>query len=346
MRSRSVLAGLVGIAAVASTFALSACESGGSGSSEAPSTAGTTPIEAVPGVIVDTDFSLWWDDATAVGLANVLHDRGEIRLLAVVSDVPNGLAVAAIDAVNTAYGHGDVPLGAVAGSEADTFSHGYTDALVARLPHSVDRSDDVPDAVSLYRRLLADAPDRSVTIVALGAYTNLAALLESPRDDHSSLDGRALVEQKVKRLVIMDGLFPEGGVPLTNQELDLEAATVVIEGWPTPIAWFDGLGGIETRVGGTLCTAIPPEHPMRIVYEELFGCEPPGDGNWDAPALLYAVDDVEGVFTELGHEGGPVLNEQGGLSWEASSRRAQDVYVRVFEQEALNRRIEELLVAG
>ena len=54
-----------------------------------------------------------------------------------MSDVPNTVAVAAIDAINTAYGHGDIPLGAVAKSEADTFEHGYTDVVVGRLPHSV-----------------------------------------------------------------------------------------------------------------------------------------------------------------------------------------------------------------
>jgi hypothetical protein len=298
-------------------------------------------------VIIDTDLSRWWDDATAIGLANVLAERKAVRILGVVSDVPNAVAVAAIDAIDTAYGHSDIPLGAVAGSDADTFAHGYTDTLAGRLPHSVKSSNDVPGAVPLYRRLLEREPDHSVTIVSLGGYTNLAGLLDSKSDESGSLDGRALVEKKVKRLVIMDGLFPGGAGALTNQKIDLAAASAVIggPGWPTPIGWVDGLGGISTKVGGTLCTAAPADHPMRVVYEALFGCAPPGDGNWDAPTLLYALGDSQNVFSELGQGGAAVLNQQGGLSWETPSSRTHDVYVHVVDQPTLNRRIEELLVA-
>jgi pyrimidine-specific ribonucleoside hydrolase len=293
-----------------------------------------------PRVIIDTDLSLWWDDASTIGLANVLDERGKLRLLGIVSNVPNAVSVAAIDAINTAYDHDDIPLGAVAGSDADTFEHGYTDELVDRLPNSVRDHDDVPKAVALYRRLLAKQPDHSVTIISIGGYTNLAGLLESK-------GGRALIEKKVKRLVQMDGIFPGGGPAFTNQKIDLEAASAVVGGdWPTPIAWVDGLGGIETKVGGTLCTTAPVKHPMRIVYEILFACGPPGDGNWDAPALLYAVGDLPGVFSEEGQGGAAVINADGGLSWQTPSSRPDDFYVHVVDQPTLNQRIDELLVAG
>ena len=87
---------------------------------------------------------------------------------------------------------------------------------MAKLPHSIVDSSDVPDAVALYRTLLAGQPDHSVTIVSLGGYTNLAGLLASKGGNGSPLDGRALVAKKTKRLVIMDGLFPSGGSPFIN----------------------------------------------------------------------------------------------------------------------------------
>jgi hypothetical protein len=303
--------------------------------------------KGAPRLIIDTDLSRWWDDASTIGLANVLHERGKVRILGMVSNVPNAVAVAAIDAINTAYGNGDIPIGAVAGSGADTFQHGYTDELVRRLPNSVRDHTDVPTAVALYRRLLARQPDHSVTIVSVGGYTNLAGLLASKGGQGSSLDGRALVADKVKRLVQMDGIFPGGGPAFTNQKIDLESAKAVVggEGWPTPIAWVDGLGGIETKVGGALCTEAAA-HPMRIVYELLFACGPPGDGNWDAPTLLYAVDELPGAFSEQGQGGAAVINPQGGLSWEMPSRRQNDVYVHVVDQPTLNERIDELLAVG
>jgi hypothetical protein len=318
--------------------------------SAAPLSRGAQKEEADrgPRVIIDTDLSRWWDDASTIGMANVLHERGKLRILGIVSNVPNTAAVAAIDALNTAYGHGDIPLGAVAESDADTFEHGYTDVLVRRLPNSVRDHDDVPNAVALYRRVLAKQPDHSVTIVSVGGYTNLAGLLASTRGQGSPLRGRDLVAKKVKRLVQMDGIFPGGGPAFTNQKIDLESASAVIgdEGWPTPIAWVDGLGGIQTKVGGTLCTTVRPKHPMRIVYESLFGCGPPGDGNWDAPTLLYAIGELPGVFSEEGHGGAAVVYAQGGLSWESPSSRPNDVYVHVIDQPTLNERIDELLAAG
>jgi pyrimidine-specific ribonucleoside hydrolase len=313
-----------------------------------PRNATTKPAKAVPSVIIDTDLSRWWDDATVIGLANVLQNRGKIRILGIVSDVPNTAAVAAIDAINTAYGNGKIPVGAVDGSDADTFQHGYTDVLVSRLAHSVKSSNDVPEAVSLYRRLLAKQPDHSVTIVSIGGYTNLAGLLRSKRGQGTSLDGRKLVATKVKRLVIEDGLFPNEGVPaFTNQKIDLAAATEVLSGagWPTPAAWVDGATGGNTRVGGTLCTAAPADNPMRIVYETLFACGPPDDGDWDAPTLLYAINGAASVFSELGQGGAAVINAQGGLSWQTVSDRVGDVYVHVLDQQTLNNQIDELLVA-
>ena len=82
---------------------------------------------------------------------------------------------------------------------------------------------------------------------------------------------------------------------------------------------------------------------MRIVYEDLFGCGPVRDGDWDAPALLFAIGDVPHVFSVLGRGGAAVINEQGGLSWQTTSPRRHDFYVHVVDQQMLNQRIERLL---
>jgi hypothetical protein len=43
-------------------------------------------------------------------------------------------------------------------------------------------SDDVPDALALYRRILAARPDQSVTIVVVAWLANMADLLNSKPD--------------------------------------------------------------------------------------------------------------------------------------------------------------------
>ncbi len=298
-------------------------------------------------IIIDSDLSLWWDDATAIGMANVLEQRKQVQILGIVSDIRNPLAVAAMDAIDTAYGHPNIPLGAVAHTDANTAPHGYTNDLVSKLPHSIHSSDGVPGAVALYRRLLASQPNHSVTVVALGAYTNLAGLLRSKPDQHSRLDGRALIQAKVKRLVIEDGLFPNGAPAVTNQKQDPASAKEVVEGtdWPTPMAWVDGFTGIQTKVGGALCTTVPSNNPMRIVYTYLFRCGPPGDGDWDGPTMLYAIGGKQGFFSELGHGGAAYINTMGGLSWRTDPSRPHDVYVHVTDQQALNQRIDALIGA-
>ena len=141
-------------------------------------------------IIIDTDLSLWWDDATAVGMANVLQQRGKVQILAVMSDIRNPLAAAALDAIDTAYGHGRIPVGAAPDSSADTAPHGYSDVLAEELPHAIRNSSQAQPAVRLYRRLLAAQPDHSVTVVAIGGDTNLAGLLRSGPGQGSSLPGR------------------------------------------------------------------------------------------------------------------------------------------------------------
>lgn len=295
---------------------------------------------ATPVLVIDTDLGWWWDDATAIGIANVLKNRGLVDVAAITANVPEPATVAAIDAIDTAYGNADIALGACRGESTGPVAP-IVRALCERLPHSVRSSADVPDAVDVLRRVLQRRPDGSVTIVGIGAYTNLARLVEDDRD---------LVAAKVERLVCMDGLFPAGGAALTNQELDPGAAAVVVgePGWPTPIAWVDGYVGIDTRIGASLADAVDEAHPMRIAYEALFGAGPPTDGNWDAPAVLYAAFGAGPWFTESGHGGAARLNAVGGLSWRADDpRRRDDWYVHVAEgaQAALNERIEELLIS-
>jgi hypothetical protein len=311
-------------------------------------TASASPSKTDSGpqrIIIDSDLSLWWDDATALGMANVLQQRGQVRILGVMSDIRSPEAAAAIDAIDTAYGHRGIPVGAVVDSSANTAPHGYSDLLAKQLPHAIRSSGQAQSAVHLYRRLLTAQPDHSVTVVAIGGDTNLAGLLRSGPGQGSSLRGRALVAAKVKDLVIEDGLFPTGGPPFTNEKIDINATKRIVgtQGWPTPMAWVDGLTGIGTKVGADLCTSVPPKNPMRIVYTKLFNCGPPGDGDWDGPTMLYAVEGASGIFSVLGQGGAAVIDGQGGLSWGSGAGHPPEVYVHVLDQTELNARINALI---
>ena len=72
----------------------------------------------------------------------------------------------------------------------------------------------VPDAVTVYRQVLAAQPIADpVAISSIGLLTNLKGLLQSPPDKYSPLNGYDLVAQKVKLLAVMGGKYPnsDGG---------------------------------------------------------------------------------------------------------------------------------------
>lgn len=81
----------------------------------------------------------------------------------------------------------------------------YAGKVSNNWPRMLNDSEATPTPVDLYRSVLSSAESRSMTLISLGFLTNLAALMESPPDNLSSLTGRALISAKVKELVVMGG---------------------------------------------------------------------------------------------------------------------------------------------
>jgi len=99
-----------------------------------------------PRIIVDSDIALWWDDVTAFAIANAAEDQGDVKYLGAVADVKSLDAAPAIDAINTWYGNGDVPVGATLGTEQDIFANVYTSELARRFRHSPGDGSRAPQA--------------------------------------------------------------------------------------------------------------------------------------------------------------------------------------------------------
>ena len=74
--------------------------------------AGAVAAEPVR-LIFDTDICGDCDDVLALGMIHALQSRGLCRLLAVTISVDHQLAAPFVDAVNTFYERGDVPIGVV-----------------------------------------------------------------------------------------------------------------------------------------------------------------------------------------------------------------------------------------
>lgn len=255
-------------------------------------------------MIFDTDIGNDIDDALALAEIHGLQSRGEVKLLAVTTTKDNPWAPVFVDLVNTFYGRGSIPVGAV--KDGKTPDDGNYNRVVAErkdaagklvYPRRLRDGRDAPDAVLLLRRLLAGEADGSVTIVQVGFFTNLARLLDTQPDEASPLDGKALVAKKVKLLSVMAGWFPSGD-PEYNVKIDLAATRKLIAGWPAPIVASGYEIGEAIRYPARSIEhdfGWAKNHPVAEAYRA-YAKMPYDRQTWDLTAVLYAVRPDAGYF--------------------------------------------------
>ncbi len=264
-------------------------------------------------IILDTDFETDCDDAGALVVLHALANRGEAEILGVVASIHSPWPAAGVRAMNLAAGRPEVPVGSNFDypntpryrAHCDKMKERlYHEAIVRRYPEAAPGRFQPEEGVALYRRLLAAAPDRSVTICAIGLLTLLAALLRREPE---------LVARKVKRLATMaEAVFPEGR-PGFNWEMDPEAAEFLVAHWPSPLLVSPVGGNVLT--GTELAAAVGPENPERIAYR-CFGSGAPGflRPSWDQLAVLTAA----GLADREGYTG---RSGRGRVTFDAAANR-------------------------
>ncbi len=268
-------------------------------------------------LILDTDLGPDYDDVGAMALMHALADSGQVNVLATVSSNKDEHVVPCIEVLNTYFNRPDIPVGAPKseGGVSLTTWHKtkWTEELPARYPHKTAKTSDAPDAVKVYRRILSAQPDSSVVVCTIGFFTNLKDLLLSGGDEFSPLPGRELVVKKVKRLVSMAGLFPEGKE--FNVYCDTPASCVVAEQWPTEIIFSGFEIGNVIFTGKKLVQADVENSPVKDAYSLCFAeGDPDGRMSWDLTAVLVAVKGYEPYYNV---ERGTfrVVNDEGANSW-------------------------------
>ena len=112
-------------------------------------------VEPVP-LIFDTDICGDCDDVLALGMIHSLQSRGLCRLLAVTISVDHELAAPFVDAVNTFYKRGDIPIGVVGKGGVIEKSEFLSlvneqDSGRFRYPHDLMSKQPVQDATALLR---------------------------------------------------------------------------------------------------------------------------------------------------------------------------------------------------
>jgi inosine-uridine nucleoside N-ribohydrolase len=266
-------------------------------------------------------------------MLHALQDRGEAKLLAVVSSTDDPSTATFIDALDTFYGHGDIPVGLVRRgvTAQQTLARfpffgsdkGYTQVLSSAaqpdgslvFPHSLTQGRSAPDSVALLRKTLAAQPDGSVVVIQVGFSTNLARLLESTGDPFSPFGGRDLVRRKVRLLSVMAGAYadPQGrpvqkGAPEFNLVLDIASAQQLFDKWPTPLIASGFEIGASMRINGSCIDRLygyTRNHPVAAAYhyvDRIYRTKETPRGvlhnhaTYDLTAVLYAIRPDDGYF--------------------------------------------------
>jgi inosine-uridine nucleoside N-ribohydrolase len=193
-------------------------------------------------VIVETDMGNDIDDALAFDLLYKGMDDGELKVLAIGNHKLSPTATDFIDILSTWYGYGYLPLAKSPTPVKNTEARDYTLPVCAMTDdnhHPLFARSKMPEQienpVTLYRKILASYPDKSIIFVSLGFATELAKLVNSPADDISPLSGRELVARKAKYLSIMAGSYGSKKRAEFNVVNDIPAMQKLLSEWDAPI---------------------------------------------------------------------------------------------------------------
>ncbi len=250
-------------------------------------------------VIFDTDMGPDYDDVGAITLLHAFADAGKANILATMASTKYEGVAAVLNVFNTYFNRPGLPIGVPTGDAVTQkdWQH-WTDTLIARFPHQLQSNAEAEDAVELYRKILAQQPDNSVTIITVGFLTNIANVLQTPADQYSSLTGAELLHRKVKQLVCMAGKFPAGKE--FNIEKDAAAAKYVFEHWQKPVV-FSGF-----EIGKNIKTGVPlaanpsiQNSPVKTVFSMCLPmAKEDNDGrmSWDETAVLVAIAGAEPYY--------------------------------------------------
>ncbi len=269
-------------------------------------------------IIFDSDIGPDYDDVGAITILHALADNGEARILATMaSNKYEGIA-GVLNVFNTYFNRPNIPIGVPKGNGVNIRDgQHWTDTILAKYPHKIKTNADAEDAVTLYRKILTSQPDHSVTIVTIGFLTNILNLLNTVADQYSPLNGKDLIQKKVKLLVSMAGKFPSGYE--FNVDKDIAASDNVFQNIGIPVIY----SGFE--IGEKIKTGLPlinnqaiQNSPVKDVFRISIPKSPSdiaGRMSWDETAVLVAIKGYSPFYTLHKGKMAP-LSSDGKNAWD------------------------------
>lgn len=251
-------------------------------------------------MILDTDFGSCTDDLFAIVMLYHYIEDGLVDLKGVIVDREGDRNAVLVDVFNRFYGHPDIPIAL----EHNGVKNPYDFIPYSRLvefknpdgswlyPRSIDPTQ-LPEGWKFYRKLLSEAEDHSVVVVAIGMMTCLSQLFESGPDEYSQLDGVELFGRKVKAVYVQAGHF-DGNDNLSgyNMRTASKAAAVFYDKLPRNVDLILSPSNVGDNMDYTAADILTDlsytdTNPIKTVYTQ-FDCEV-GQRMWDTNCVVNAV---------------------------------------------------------
>ena len=266
-----------------------------------------------------------------------------------------GIVALGVGIVGTWYGYPDVPVGIIRdGADCGADSTSYTRKVLDMkdgngsplFARSHAGYGDYPESVGLYRKVLSEAEDGSVTVVSVGFSTNLARLLESEADEFSPLSGRELAARKVKMLYTMAGNIADTTHHEYNVVIDIPSAQKVFAEWPTPVITSPFELGAQIKypassIENDFGWAGP--HPAVEAYKAYMQM-PYDRETWDLTAVLAAVEGGPEYFT-VSPQGTITVTDSGATVFEEGDGNRAYLSVTPEQAENIKARIVSLITS-
>ena len=246
-------------------------------------------------VILDTDIDSDVDDVGALAMLLNLHKEGCVNLLGVITTSDDPYAPVCESSINNWYGYPDLPVGFNMGQPSLVNHSRYTQFIANEFPPKISSWHEAAESTTLYRRLLDQSPDGSVTLITIGHLSSLQKLLQSPGDQISALDGVALFRKKIKRWICMGGQFPNGKEANFSRP-DPLSTIYCINHCDKEIIFCGWEVGNKVITGGiNLRNRLNPHHPVYRAYE-LYN-HFAGRQSWDQIAILQLTAKADQLFS-------------------------------------------------
>lgn len=283
-------------------------------------------------IIIDTDLGYDCDDGGALIIANKLHKKNKINVLAITHCVNSIEGAMAIKKINDYYGNSDIPIGVSDNYAFDVnnlyeeifmnFKHhddfiGYAEkpSFYKLLRSSFDDlsycKENFPISYLQIVESLSEVEDNSAILVCIGQLNTFANLIKY---------NHTLLKKKLKKAVVMCGNFYQENDYFDDGEtfwpgefnviMDLNSSKTVINHSEIPIDFIDYNQGVDILTGeGLIGQEDNPIYKMYKIHGKGKECS-----SWDPIAVLYATELYNDNF-EVSPTGRVMVDNKGKTSF-------------------------------